>query len=347
MDVSKKEATAIRRALAYWGHAGLLGADQAASLNQDLKIIPFDWRLLARLSFLVAIICIVTAIVTAFADRAILELLERVFNSPHYVKLIELTVLSVAIMVFGYRQRLAHPQRIFSNEAIMFLGVLGIASALYQLGMTFDTGSGDFAILLLLSFIIYAVLGLFLQSNLIWIFALVSIGGWFGAKTGYMSGWGSYYLGMNYPLRFVLFGGLLTAVALGIQRVKFFEICRRSTLVMGLLYLFTALWILSIWGNSASWYNRSHVELFLWSLLFGAVACAAIFHGLRTGDGVTRGFGVVFLFINLYTKFFEHFWEGTYKVVFFTILAVSFWVIGHYAEKIWYIGAGKPAAAAK
>ena len=35
---------------------------------------------------------------------------------------------------------------------------------------------------------------------------------WMGAETGYISGYGMYFLGMNYPLRFVLFGAMLTGL---------------------------------------------------------------------------------------------------------------------------------------
>jgi len=92
-------------------------------------------------------------------------------------------------------------------------------------------------------------LGFFFNSNLIWIFSLFSLGGWFGASTGYISGWGVYYLGMNYPLRFVLFGGMLVGAALTLETQKRFKSFFRTTLIVGLLYLFIALWILSIFGN--------------------------------------------------------------------------------------------------
>ena len=87
-----------------------------------------------------------------------------------------------------------------------------------QLGLALDTGSRHISLLLLLSFVVYAALGVLLQSNLIWIFALASLGSWMGTETGYMSGWGAYYLGMNYPLRFVLFGTLLTGSALAWEK---------------------------------------------------------------------------------------------------------------------------------
>jgi hypothetical protein len=52
---------------------------------------------------------------------------------------------------------------------------------------------------------------------------------------------------------------------------------------------------------------------------------------------MTRGFGLTFLFINLYTRYFEYFWNTLHKAIFFALLAISFWFIGSRAEKIWNI----------
>lgn len=234
-----------------------------------------------------------------------------------------------------------YPEKIFSNEAILFLGVLTTAGTIYQLGKIFDTGSRHFSILLLLSFFIYATLGYVFKSNLIWIFAIISLGGWLSAETGYLSGWGSYYFEMNYPLRFVLLGGILTTYALTFEKKYFLQPFFRSTLVLGLLYLFMSLWLMSIFGNYGEineWYKAKQIELFHWSILFGIVALAAIFHGLRFDNNITKGFGITFIFINLYTRFFEFFWNVTHKAIFFALLAISFWLISRKAEKIWNLG---------
>jgi len=80
-------------------------------------------------------------------------------------------------------------------------------------------------------------------------------------------------------------------------------------------------------------------------VLFGAAAVAAIWYGLARDDGVLRGFGLTFLFINLYTRFFEYFWDSLHKAVFFAVLAISFWYLGRKAETIWHFGQHKPQAA--
>ena len=73
-------------------------------------------------------------------------------------------------------------------------------------------------------------------------------------------------------------------------------------------------------------------------LLFAVAAVLCIYISLKTDDGMLRGFGLTFLAINLYTRYFEYFWDGMNKVVFFLILAASLAVIGRYAERIWHAG---------
>ncbi len=51
-----------------------------------------------------------------------------------------------------------------------------------------------------------------------------------------------------------------------------------------------------------------------------------------------RGLGLTFLFIDLYTRFFECFWDSIHKAAFFAVLAVSFWCIGRRAEALWHFG---------
>ncbi len=347
MKVNRKQAALLRGAIAHWRESGALDAASAGRLDADLEVIAFDWKKLAKYSFWVAIVCIVISVGAALADQALMEMLAAIFNAPYAVKCLSLSALSGLLYWFGFRRRRSHPAKVYSNEAILFLAVLATAGAVYQLGRAMDNGSGHFSVLLLLSFLIYAAIGFFCDSNLVWLFALVSLGGWMGTETGYESGWGAYYLGMNYPLRFVAFGAALTGAGLLSGYTRLFAPFSRATLAMGLLYLFIALWIMSIFGNYGdmeSWRAVKQYELFGWSVLFGLAAAAAIYHGLRYDDAMTKGFGLTFLFINLYTRFFEYFWDGLHKAIFFGLLALSFWLLGSRAEKIWRLGEGRQAA---
>jgi hypothetical protein len=77
-------------------------------------------------------------------------------------------------------------------------------------------------------------------------------------------------------------------------------------------------------------------------VLFGAVAIVVVWYGLREDDPVSRGFGLTFLVINLYTRFFEYLWDTLHKALFFAVLAASFWYLGTKAEKIWHLGEARP-----
>lgn len=344
MKLPRKQAAVVRDAIERWRQDGVIPDVQAATLTATIEVQYFDWRKLAKYSFWVALFSIVASVSAALSDRILRDLLEALFQAPAMVKCATLSLVAAGLYRWGLTRRRQAPEKVYRNEAIFFLGVLATAGAITQLGIALDTGSGHFSILLLLSFLVYAVLGVLFESNLIWVFALASLGGWMGTETGYMSGWGAYYLGMNYPLRFVLFGALLTGCTLALQHHPIATRFYRSTLVMGLLYLFIALWIMSIFGNYgdiSSWERVKQIELFHWSILFGAVAGWAIYHGLRYDNDITKGFGLTFLGINLYTRFFELFWNGLHKAVFFALLGASFWYIGGKAETIWNLGKGE------
>jgi hypothetical protein len=337
LKLNRKNASLIQNAVEQWKVSGVLTDVEASKLTQTIEVVPFDWKRLAKYSFWIAIICLVTAVSAILSDSALMKLLRAIFDAPAGLRALGLAVIAGGFYYWGVTRKQKHIDKIYSNEALLFLGVLATAGSVWQIGEALGSGSDHFSVLLLLACAVYGIVGWIFKSNLIWLFSLVSLGGWFGAETGYVSGWGAYYFGMNYPLRFILFGGLLVAGTLVLQSKPKFEPFYRTTLIMGLLYLFMALWILSIFGNygsMASWQEAKQIELFHWSLLFAMVAGGSVYHGLKTDNGVTKGFGITFLLINLYTRFFEFFWDGLHKAIFFALLAASFWWLGSRAEKI-------------
>ncbi|MBV8619932.1 MAG: hypothetical protein JOY84_13785 [Curvibacter sp.] len=335
-----------------WQDQGVIDAPTHERLRGSIRPIPFDWQKAARYAFLAALACVVIAVGSLLADRMLLALLEQIFSAPAALKCGFFVLLSAVLFRVGLVWRRKSPHRVYRNEALFFLGVLALAAAIACLGAALDDGSGHFSLLLLLAAVLYGLLGLWFPSPLVWVFGLLSLGGWMGAETGYASGFGAYYLGMSYPLRFALFGALLTGLGTagrhlwapgagasdGIGRLHAMS---PQTQVLGLLYLFIALWILSIFGDSSSlavWQSARPAELLPWALLFGLAAIAAIAFGLKCDDGAMRGFGLTFLGINLYTRYFEYFWDSLHKAVFFAILALSLWWLGSRAERLWHWG---------
>lgn len=343
MKVTRKQERVIQRALDGWQQEGAIDTALREQLQSHLSVQLFDWQRLSRYAFWTSIVCVIIAIGSLFADEYLMELLLRLFSFGYLTRTLVMAVIAAGFYLWGFRRQHQQSHWRYSNEAILFLGVLFTALSLWQLGMLLDNGSGHVAPLFLIGCAIYATIGYFGRSGLIWLFFLLALGNYFGTETGYASGWGAYWLGMNYPIRFVLFGAVLLGACYllrkPLQQRNLFNVSK----AMGLLYLFIALWILSIFGNYDLniWQSVRQMELLHWSLLFALAAGACIWISLKTDDGMLRGFGLTFLGINLYTRYFEMFWDSTNKVIFFVILAISLALLGRYSEKIWHAGEGR------
>lgn len=348
MLFNKKHGNFLASVISQWERDGVVDPATATALKNSYQIRSFDWGRLAKWSFVIALVCAVIGFGAIVADKQLAALIMRFIDAPDSFLCAFFGCLAAAAFFLGYLKRRRQPRNILGNEALLFLGVVSAATSIGFLGRVLDTGNGHFSLLLLLAAVLYGVIGLWFASKLVWIFALLSLGSWFGAETGYVSGWGMYYFGMNYPLRFALFGAALTGASFLFRFGPTTRLLRGSTFKIGLLYLFASLWILSIFGNYgdwSSWHGRDKAALLAWSVLFGLAALLAVWYGLKHDDGAARGFGLTFLFINLYTKYFEYFWDSLHKAVFFLVLAVSFWLIGRKAEAIWnleFVGKNAP-----
>ncbi len=338
LNLDKQESEFLEAAIRQWKAEGLIDSETAEKLHMSYEVKGFDWKRLAQYSFWVALACGIIAIASLIIDDVVITWLEKLYDTPDIIISLVAGLLAVGLLYEGSKRKNKYPERVFSNEAIVFFGILFTACCIAYLGKTFDNGKGHFSILFLLSVIVYALLALKFHSGLIWAFALVSLGSWFGTETGYQTDWSHYFLGMNYPLRFVAFGALLVALSFAIARIKKVSEFHNLTYIIGLLYLFVSLWLLSIFGNFATledWMKVKQIELFYWGIISVAVAIGFTAYGLRKKDIIAREFGITFLLINLYSRYFEYLWDVTDKTIFFAVLALSFWLIGRKAEKIW------------
>jgi len=275
-----------------------------------------------------------------------MAMLERLLRLPWSVKTAVCALLAAAIFLLGAQRRRLHPEKAWSNEGIYFAGVLAVGCAVACLGRAIDPGSGNFPRLILLAAGVYGGLGLALESKLVWTCALLALGGGYAAETGFVADWAPHWLGLGYPLRFVPFGAAVTLGSLLLRnrwRAGFFGLTR----TIGLFYFFNSLWALSIFGNYESekaWHAATHLQLLPWALVSAAAALAGWWWGARRNDNVLRAFGLTYLLLNLYSRYWEYAWDVLPAAVFFTLLAVSFWLLGAHAERLWHLrpSVGKP-----
>ena len=337
LNFDSQEAEFIEQTIKHWEREEVISKETADKLRQTYDVRGFDWRRLAQYSFWVALACGIIAIASLIIDDAFINLIQKLYNTPDIVISLASAVIAGFLYYKGGKLKETKPERVFSNEAVIFLGVLFTASSIAFLGKALDNGSGHFSILFLLSVFVYGILAVKFSSKLVWAFALISLGSWFGTETGYQTDWSHYFLGMNYPLRFVFFGALLVLLT-SLMKTPKFEQFRTLSYIIGYMYFFISLWLLSIFGNFGTledWLKVDQVELFYWGIISTAASILVMIYGLKKQDPIAREFGIVFLLINLYSRYFEYLWDVTDKTIFFAILALSFWLIGRKAEKIW------------
>lgn len=344
LNLDRQEADFLEQTIAHWEKDGLINSDTAGQLRSSYDVKQFDWRRLAQYSFWVALACGLIAVASVVIDDAIIDMIKKLYDTPDIVISVIAGGLAGWFYYYGQKLKKRFPERVFSNEATLFTGVLFTAISVAFLGKALDNGAGHFSILFLLSVFIYGVLAIKFRSKLIWAFALVSLGSWFGTETGYQTNWSDYFLGMNYPLRFVIFGVILTCAGLYLEKAKKMPEFNTLTYIIGMFYLFISLWLLSIFGNFGDiedWIKVKQTDLFYWGIISAAVSLGFMIYGLRRKDSIAREFGITFLLINIYTRYFEYLWDVTNKAVFFGVLAISFWLIGRKAERIWNVRGDK------
>jgi hypothetical protein len=129
LQLPKKKARIVLEAVEALSRSQVIDAATADRIRSSIHAIPFDWRRLARYSFIVAITCVVIAVGAVVADEWLMSLLARLFTLSWSLKSLGCAAISAGLIILGLRRRELHPEKIYSNEAVFFTGVLGIAGS--------------------------------------------------------------------------------------------------------------------------------------------------------------------------------------------------------------------------
>jgi hypothetical protein len=216
-------------------------------------------------------------------------------------------VLAASIVLLLAGARWVRGKDMERTAAAMEMGagfaVQGITTVL---AIDFATGSRNWPPLVGIQTVLLAAMAYALGNRLVLAHATITCFVWFGGETGY--GWGMYWLGMNYPMRFSVAG----TIALGVAWLHAvfggrFQAFARVYAHFGALVLNLSLWMMSLFGDFADYEIRWHEESqrLAFTGLWAAVSIASIFAGARTGVGLLRSYGLVFLIINVYTFYFQ------------------------------------------
>ncbi len=335
MKVSPGEYRSIEKALTYWKTQNLISDQQEGLLKSSIKPSGFDGSSFATYIFITSIGCLIIALIGLFNLKSFIKIWKEIDQLIRVGILATLASVAYAIGAYFKNDKKCHT---YDFEMAMTVALFFSVAALIQLGLYVNMEIEQWQNLLLLSSCLSATAGYFIQSKVLWLYGLLSLGSWLGSLTSYSPGQYSIY--MSVPTRFILLGITISSIAIILKdHSKSMRALFTPTLVTGLCYTSIALLILSSYGNTEM--NTSlPLSGSVWSLIFGVFCLAEIYLGIRLDINTLKNFGFVFLLILLYTKYFEYAWWFP-SPLFFGILAISLWIIGYYSEKIFGIAAIK------
>jgi uncharacterized membrane protein len=332
MEVEKQEWDAIKKALTAWEDDGLISPEKNRELRQSVKLKRNDRQQVARYFFIVAISCTLLSFGAIFLDEKLLEKLKVYFALSNVFIATIMAGLATAWFWFVNKRRARYSP--FAWEVYMVLGGLTVLCALVYICKDTGFGANNNGMLITASALLFLLAASF-RSSVLWIGGLLALLSWFGALTSWQSKQ-DMFMGLNYPARYTLFGLLVIGASFLLQSIPSAKRFHRLTYISGLIIFLTSLWAVSVFGNFAhldEWAKVRQVYVLFYGAIFGVVAAAVFYLGIRYDDDFTRDAGVIYLLLNLYSRYFEFFWDSMNKGLFFLVLAVSFWFIGRRLEK--------------
>ena len=315
--------------LKVWLDEKLINHELYEILSAKYRTVSWDILTIIRWSLIIGAIMLGVGIIL---------LVSLIFKSMGFVVL-TLSVLCGVGFYYGFGltakdARHAYPK---SGNALIAIACLLLCGDIFAIANLISSGTGNWPNLLLIAVGIYFVIAYLKKNSLVLVMALIGLASWYGTESGYVSGWGAYFLGLNYPVRFAIASPLVISIGYLHQKyLKDSEPFVKIYYSFGLLYLNLSLWILSIfgaYGAMSAWQEARHPELLLFSIIWGLASVGSLIIGVKYYHKMFVNYAIVFLIINLYTRYFEYFWDQMDKSLFFIILGGVSVAIGVYFER--------------
>lgn len=298
----------VRDALDQWLRDGQMDSATHGRIAQLYPLTRWDWRSLGRWFLIFAAISLAAGLVLFLRENL-------TFTLPKLAA--SLSVLTLGLFFAGHLLP-GRGLKMLGSTAQLLGGFALIGTSLV-VGMIFSDGSGNWPALLLIDLLILLVLSYVLGNVLLLTLCSVLFFVWFGGRSGYESGWGAYWFGMNYPLRFL--GASLALIAAGIIHLRReagllarYSGFAKVWISCGLFVAQMSLWLLSLFGSydliDGPWQLAEDGELVLFNLLWALFSLSVLATGLRLRLGMLVGYGMTFFIIQLYTLFFTQLAEA-------------------------------------
>jgi len=326
-----KQDKIILKELEEWYKQDMIEESLFNRLSSMYQGDEWDFTTIIKWALVIGAIMIGVGLISFFA---------LLFNST-LLGILTLSALCLLLYYFGFKLRERNFKYYFpkTGNALISISTLLLGADIFAINKFLFNEVIHWTILIALISTIYLFIAYFKENTLVLIFSLLGFAAWIGAETGYLSGWGAYYLGLNYPMRFALISPFIILIGYFHKKIdlSITESFAKTYYSFGLLFLNLSLWILSIYGyqeNITIWsFSSNNIELLLFSVLWLLVNVVIFIIGVRFKDRMFVGYSITFIILNLYTRYFEYFWDKMYKSLFFIILGGISVAIGLYFEK--------------
>jgi len=299
MSAGRKQNAAIQAELDELAMRQILTPTQCSTLKERYPTSPWDLLPLVR-------IFTVLGVLTAMAGVVIL-----VKDALDFWLLGEAGLLGAVVAFLATGRWLKKTKGLpLAGEVVELAAANALQGLTIVLAIHYSTGSHNWPALLGVDSALLCLLAYGLANPLVLWYACANFFFFCGAETGYLSGWGAYYLGMTYPVRYLAIAvvtlGLSYAHGVGLRGrwVRFARVYAHY----GILLANLAMWFLSLFGYYEDidqiWSDHG-AERLVFSILWLALSAGSMWASSRTGWKLLRRYAFTFLIINLYTFYFQ------------------------------------------
>lgn len=334
MRLNNKDAALLDRVIEAWEEQELLDAAKAKQLRASYQSDEGDYKTLTFYAFFAAISCALLAFGALVLDEKWIERMRSYFSFSEFTIGVLFAGLCVFLVWYIRKRKQKYLNAVWANESLSILLALSTCIAVTYFGKALSRDSSGYYWLILGTGALFAIEAFLVRSRLLWACMIAAIAGWWASFTYEQSD--PFFWGMNMPVRLLL----LSLFLLGVH----YLICRRSWLQQFLsvnyfavwIMFFTTAWGVSVFGNFDldGWFAMRQSRVLGWAIGYTLILAGLLFYAIKAKDKSLRDMVLLFLILNLYTRYFEYLWDVTNKGIFFAIMALSFWLIGKKLEQV-------------
>lgn len=333
MDLNKKEKALLDKYIQMWRADGIIDELQSNKMLASINERTTNLKTLTTFAFIIAGCSAILAVISIIFEAKFITWLQEQFDFAEIT--IGCLFGSLSVFLAFISKKYHHKFSTFSRESINIATAITLAIGMTYIGRSQNWNETYFPALCGIAALIYFIYAYWLNSKILWAIALLTTTGWYTTQLFVAGGETYSFLGLNFAVTSTIWGIIVwTSATLFTKRFAQF---RHTQNLIGILLTLFAAWTLSIFGNYNSyeaWEVIRQGKLWYWALFYSIILIALTFYGVKRDKDYIRDIAMSFFILNIYTRYFEYFWDKTHKGIFFAILAISFYFVGRQFDKI-------------